>query len=176
MGVSELSVCVKSPKGINEISTRAAGLNPRLRQLLILLDGKRAVHELAKMLPTLNVPEALGALIGEGFAENLSEGSAQPITSSASSPAPAPPAAPPSMAQGILSPGSGLSERDAIMRTARLVTEKMGPNADSLALRIEKCKTITELQMMVPQILGAIEATLGKSAAADFASRLGVSK
>lgn len=175
MGVSELSVCVKSAKGVSEIATRAAGLNPRLRQLLILLDGKRNAQDLAKMLPTLNVTEALGALIGEGFAEPVNEGPAPVAAPTVAMTAPAA-AAPASVAPGILSPNSGLSEREAIMRTARLVTEKMGPRADSLALRVEKCKSIDDLYAMVPQLLGAVESSLGKNALTDFASRLGVSK
>jgi hypothetical protein len=53
----------KTAAGVDEIATRAAHLPPRLRTLLILVDGRRSVHALTVATAGFgNAEEALGAL------------------------------------------------------------------------------------------------------------------
>lgn len=66
-------VLEKTPKGRDELATRANGLQPGQRNLLIMADGRRPVAELLKAGAD---PErcrlALAALIEEGFLQRAS--------------------------------------------------------------------------------------------------------
>ena len=45
------TVYAKTSQGSDEIATRRHGLSMRVRQLLILIDGRRSVADLARMMP-----------------------------------------------------------------------------------------------------------------------------
>ncbi|MBS1140517.1 MAG: hypothetical protein H6R13_1970 [Proteobacteria bacterium] len=62
-------VFAKTPKGHDEIATKAGGLSPRVRRLLIFVDGKRSVEELRGMLPADDLQHTLGMLEEEGYIE-----------------------------------------------------------------------------------------------------------
>jgi hypothetical protein len=62
-------VFAKTPKGHDEIATKAGGLSPRVRRLLIFVDGKRSVEELRSMLPADDLQHTLGMLEEEGYIE-----------------------------------------------------------------------------------------------------------
>jgi hypothetical protein len=66
-------IYVKTPKGIEEISSRSHGLSPRVRQTLILLDGKRDSDEIAQMLPDGESETLLAKLIDGGFVVALQQ-------------------------------------------------------------------------------------------------------
>ena len=78
----------KTAKGSEAIANRQSGLGPRHRSLLIMIDGKRSVAELAPVGSALgDVADLIQALQAEGLIEALN------------APAPAP-AAPAAGAQG----------------------------------------------------------------------------
>jgi hypothetical protein len=62
-------IFAKTRKGHAEIETRAGGLNPRVRRVLIFVDGKRPVEELRGMLQSDDLQHTLGMLEEEGFIE-----------------------------------------------------------------------------------------------------------
>ena len=62
-------VFAKTPKGHDEIATKSGGLSPRVRRLLIFVDGKRSVEELRGMLPADDLQHTLGMLEEEGYIE-----------------------------------------------------------------------------------------------------------
>lgn len=66
-------IYVKTPKGIEEINSRAYGLPSRARRLLILLDGKRSSREIAPMLPEGESESLLTTLVAGGFAVPLQQ-------------------------------------------------------------------------------------------------------
>lgn len=82
------TIYAKTPKGQQEIDQRSAGLPPRARRLLILLDGKRAARDVAPLVNDSQFDETLGLLVEQGYAEPLA-----PVRSS-SRPRPAPAEAP----------------------------------------------------------------------------------
>ena len=49
----------KSANGVEALATRDAALSPRLRQLLILVDGRRSVPDLCHLGASLGSPEQL---------------------------------------------------------------------------------------------------------------------
>ena len=67
------SVYFKTEAGLDEMQRRQAGLNPRVRQLLILVDGKRSVVELRKMIAVDELGEFLSLLELKGFIAQCDE-------------------------------------------------------------------------------------------------------
>lgn len=59
----------KTPKGYAEIETRAGGLAPRVRRVLIFVDGKRTVEDLRGMLQSDDLQHTLGLLEEDGYIE-----------------------------------------------------------------------------------------------------------
>lgn len=64
-------IFTKTPKGQSEISTKAGGLTPRVRRVLIFVDGKRSVDEMREMLRTDDLQHTLGMLEEEAYIELL---------------------------------------------------------------------------------------------------------
>jgi hypothetical protein len=148
----------KTAKGAAEIETRANRLTPRMRSMLILVDGKRDADDLRQMI-TQQADETLKALAEQGFIEAVGEtmrGGA--AAAAAESAAPAPPAAP---AQDV-----NVVRKAAI----RMLTEILGPTADSLAVRMEKARSMEELKPLLGQAAKLILAARGRSAAEAYAA------
>lgn len=59
----------KTAKGHDEISTKAGGLTPRQRRVLIMIDGKRTIDELRGMLQADDLQHTLGMLEEDGYIE-----------------------------------------------------------------------------------------------------------
>jgi hypothetical protein len=74
----------KTAKGHDEIATKAGGLSPRVRRVLICVDGKRTVDDLRGMLQSDDLQHTLGMLEEEGYIELAS------VTNAAGTPVQAP--------------------------------------------------------------------------------------
>lgn len=61
------AVYAKTPQGSDEVATRRHGLAMRVRQLLILVDGRRSVTDLAKLVPEKDLVAHLALLEDQGF-------------------------------------------------------------------------------------------------------------
>ncbi len=151
----------KTAKGVAEIETRAHRLSPRLRTALIMVDGKKSDVELAAMLgPTA---EALQALAREGFIEAAAQVPAVPPPAAAPA-RPAPVAAPAPPPVRDFEP-----RRRAVLRA---FNDLVGPTGETLAIRIEKAKTLDEVRALFPQAVRLVELVRGRAAAEDFAARV----
>lgn len=62
-------IFAKTGKGQVEIANRSAALGPRVRRVLIFVDGRRAVEDLREMLQYDDLQHTLGVLEEEGFIE-----------------------------------------------------------------------------------------------------------
>lgn len=62
-------IFAKTSKGHAEIETRSGALSPRVRRVLIFVDGKRPVEELRNMLQYDDLQHTLGLLEEDGFIE-----------------------------------------------------------------------------------------------------------
>lgn len=60
-------VFAKTPKGQDEMEHRRGGLSPRVRRVLIFVDGKRIVEELRAMVAADDLTHTLGMLEEEGY-------------------------------------------------------------------------------------------------------------
>jgi len=57
----------KTPKGVEEMETRAGGLTPRVRRVLIMIDGKRTVEDIRAMALADDLSHTLGQLEEAGY-------------------------------------------------------------------------------------------------------------
>jgi|CryBogDrversion2_1035201.scaffolds.fasta_scaffold00316_8 hypothetical protein len=78
--MANAAVYVKTPKGIEEMSSRCHGLSQRARRVLIMLDGKRGDAEIAAMFPGEEGESALATLLSEGFITPLNATGTTPDT------------------------------------------------------------------------------------------------
>ena len=156
------SIYAKTQQGQQEIETRALRLPARLRSTLILVDGKRSDAELGRLVP--NVGEVLQALLEAGLIEVTQ------TVSSRSSPPPAPaPAAPAAAPTPAAAPREDITKlrRDAV----RALTDLLGPDAEALAMRIEKAADAETLAPLLERAVTLVANARGGSAAAQFAAR-----
>jgi hypothetical protein len=61
----------KAEKGFAEIESRAFGLSPKLRRVLILIDGKRTLESLRTMLGLDGIEKLLEDLTSQGFIKTV---------------------------------------------------------------------------------------------------------
>jgi hypothetical protein len=149
----------KTAKGQAEIDTRAHRLLPRLRQALILVDGRKTDAELAKLI--LADPAAtLHALQADGFIEALVTVADAPSERDAAAPAAAAPAR------------KAVVSVDAIRRDAvRFLNDQLGPAAESISMKLERVKTMPELRPLLVSAAQLLANVRGAEAAQSFANR-----
>lgn len=61
------AVFTKTQKGTTELVVKTGNLTPRMRWVLILIDGKRTVSELRSMMPADDLQHTLGMLEEDGY-------------------------------------------------------------------------------------------------------------
>lgn len=133
----------KTDQGREALTGRPAGLGPRLRSLLIMVDGKRSVAEFDKLLgadaaPLLEQLAAQGWVASEGLA---TDGVAPDGAGGAAAATPVRAEAEPA-----------LPFADARRLVVRFINDQLGPMGEALALRIEGCKTPADLQALLPRV------------------------
>lgn len=147
----------KSAKGTEAIATRQHGLSPKLRSMLIMMDGKRSVDDLARLSQVSgDTEQLLGQLLEQGFIEPFAVAAPAPAVTSA----PAPLAAASGKPPGTL--------LDAQRYVVRRLTDILGPNAEELCLRIEATKNVHDLQVAVARAEGMLRQYVSSRVAAEF--------
>lgn len=144
----------KTAKGQTEVETRANRLQPRLRQVLILVDGRRSNDEFAKMLP--GAPELLAELEAAQFIEVVA------VSLDKAAPRPAQPPAPPPP------PRTFEQRRGAAVRN---FIDLVGPMSEALAMKMERTTTLAELRPLLELARSIIGNARGAQAAAEYAAR-----
>lgn len=158
-----MSTFTKTRKGLEEIESRSGGLHPRVRRLLILVDGRRATHELATVVNDPHFEQTLATLQEGGYIE--AEASPEP----APAPAPAAVIAPPTSAAN----GGGQLEvaRNFMMNTLKTFNGPYGKL--SLVQKIHDSTTCEQLQALFEEWLHAIgETRAGRQRAEELSARL----
>jgi hypothetical protein len=152
----------KTDKGRAEVETRAHRLLPRLRQILILVDGRRTDDELSRLIGA-DAAGTLTALRDQGFIQTFATlADSQPPRMSEPAAAAAPAAEP-----ALKAPSSDALRRDAV----RMLTEQLGPAAEGIAMKLERAKSMAELRPLLvnaAQVLGNVR---GAEAARSFSAR-----
>lgn len=151
-------IYAKTAQGQREIETRERRLAPRLRSALILVDGKRTEEELAKLIQ--NADETLKSLLD---AELIAIVGGRPAKEAR----PVEPEAPEAAAPAVTPEEFAALRRDAV----RALNDLLGPEAESLALRLERAADQEQLRVALERAVTYIANARGGGAAASFASR-----
>ena len=125
--ISKNAVHRKSAKGIEAIASRQHGLGPKLRSMLILIDGKRTFDELGRLSSAFgDAQELLKQLRVDGFIEEVAVEAAPKAT----------PAPTRNLPQ---------AQRFAVHR----LTNTLGPMSEQLCMRIESSRTWEEFRTAI---------------------------
>lgn len=146
----------KTAAGLHEIQTRALGLPPMARRLLVLVDGKRSGKELGAFVAGHDVAELLDQLLAQGCIDaRASEPSPTSATSAPAKPA-APTPTPPDDAEQLagLPLAATRSAKDVEMARnfmTNTINTMFGQNMRlTLIESIFKCRSAEELRQVYP--------------------------
>jgi len=155
-----LTVLKKTDQGIEAIKHRDRALAPRERTTLILVDGSKRLQDLAQACGSLDEALRIGqALVDLGLASVVSGGAAPPSPTTAASgdaPAAATAAAPP---QDL---------RSSTRRATKALEDLLGPACEPLALQLEKCKSMAELQAKILELRTVVASMRSEKKAEEF--------
>ena len=154
----------KSAKGTEAIATRQHGLSPKLRSMLILIDGKRTFEDLTPLSQMLgDTGELLGQLLDQGFIE---AGAVAPPAHTHAH------AATPASAPAPLAGAAAMTLADAQRFASRRLTDLLGPNAEELCLRIEAARNVHDFHVAVARAEGMLRQFVSAHAAAEFSAEI----
>jgi hypothetical protein len=166
------SIYRKTAQGTAEIETRARRLTPRLRGMLIMVDGRRSDTELAALLP--HAAEALATLAEQGFIERVAQAApAAPAPAAArrAGTAAAAMPAPPARAPGpsAVADADFETRRRAVLRAFNDAT---GPAGETMAIKMERVTSLDDLRTLLPLAIRLVETVRGRAEAERFTARL----
>lgn len=136
----------KTDQGREALTSRPAGLGPRLRSLLIMVDGKRSVAEFDKLLGADAAP-LLEQLAAQGWVESDTATTGAALSGAAGGAVSGVP-----VLTDAVPAAPALPFADARRLMVRFVNDQLGPMGEPLAMRIEGCKTPADLQAILPRV------------------------
>lgn len=155
----------KTAKGYDEVDTKAGGLPPVLRRLLIFVNGKRTLKELATLPRVDDLKQALLELEQGGYITRVgAETASSPMPVTAPAPAPvAAPLAPPSDSTGFRPlPASANPLQIQQIRNfmANTLTAFVGSfGVTGLVGRLKQAETHAEFRSLFPEWETTIQGT-----------------
>ena len=156
----------KTEAGIAEVQARALGLRAELRRLLILIDGTAPVSRLASFVRGSEVEFLIAELEQQGLVVTGSPAASSPPAQSAPTPALAGSTAG-SSADGALEPTA--AQMQAVRRTAiHTLHDILGPSADDLAVKIERCKNSQEMRVAITDVRQVLDRQMGSAVGQRF--------
>ena len=150
----------KTEAGAREIGGADRSVSSKLRRALILVDGAKSVADLAPMFRPGEVEAILAELQSLGL---VSLAGGQVATVSAPADAPAAPAA-------ALTPARFDEIRLAAVRE---ISHRLGPNGDTLAYKVDRCRTPEELRAALREAEKILASFLGAEYGRTFAQKIG---
>jgi hypothetical protein len=144
-------IVIKTAAGADELKSRSHKLSPRLRTMLIMIDGSLSVGQLKHAAASLSVPgDFVEQLLGDGLIELV------PVAGKAS-------VAP---VLDVRSEAERFGEARKLMNDT--VVDALGIRAFFFTLKLEKCYTRADLLALLPDYQKAI----GKGSGAEVAKVL----
>lgn len=177
----------KTAAGREALTSRPAGLGPRLRSLLIMVDGKRNLAEFEKLSGSLEqATQSLNELMAGGWVEIVGADGLPKVVAATPTPAPvAVPAAapfqpeasqpvqlPPLTQPAAAVPALTLPFSEARRQVVRFINDQLGPMGETLAIRAEGCKTPADLQAALPRIRDGLKSFKGSAVVQQFDEEL----
>lgn len=159
------SIYDKTARGREEIATRRDGLAPRLRSLLVLIDGRRTEEELLRNVAGLGLTIAAvhELLAGEYIVLSTSYASMaeEPAEPSEPEPEPEQPAA------------EQVQQFQSVYQFYnQTIKSTIGLRGFTLQLKVEKASSVDELRQLREPYLEAVQKAKGSDTAAALAMQL----
>lgn len=179
----------KTAAGREALTSRPVGLGPRLRSLLIMVDGKRNLAEFEKLTGSLEqATQSLNELMAGGWVEPVgADGlpkAAAPVAMAMAAPDAAAAAFNPGVSQPlsrpaqpetqapVAAPAATLPFSEARRLVVRFINDQLGPMGETLAIRAEGCKTPADLQTALPRIREGLKSFKGAAVLQQFDEEL----
>jgi hypothetical protein len=151
-------IYAKTPKGVAEVGTRSSAVSLAARRVLIMIDGKRTLGELAPLSPTGDIGPIVEQLEAQGMVQLASAG----IPTN-------PPLGPAADSADDLAEERLVASFDAFKRRAvRELSDRLGPDAEVMAVRIEHCRTTDDLRQRLLEAERLVAGMLGDAQAQEF--------
>jgi hypothetical protein len=167
-------VFAKTPKGATEVATRGGGLTMAARRILIMVDGKRSLGELAAMLRSNELDGVINLLETQGFIQRSSGASGGPPTVFGNTRMDEPTRELPTETLEVNTIANEGEERqlltieEAKRRAVRELNDRLGPEAEIMAVRLEQTRTADELRDRLREAERLVAGLLGEAAAAEY--------
>lgn len=163
----------KTPKGTAEVAARSAQLSMTARRILIMIDGKRAIDEFLALVRPGELEGIISQLEASGLIQRASISGALDVptiigrdvefTFSSAGP----------NTGGVDERESNpITLEEAKRRAVRELTDRLGPVAEMIAIRIEQCRTIEEFRGRVRDAERFVSLALGPAAAQEYVRAL----
>jgi hypothetical protein len=161
-------IFVKTPAGTAEVGTRTAQLTMTTRRVLIMMDGKRTVDELSALVRPGEIDGIIEQLETAGFAYRTAE--SKPVSGPAGGELRGDATIPTSDASAVPDERdfAPMTLDEAKRRAVRELTDRLGPQAEVVAIRMENCRTIEEFRDRMREAERCVAAALGANAAQEY--------
>jgi hypothetical protein len=158
----------KSGKGAEAIASRLHGLSPRLRSLLIMVDGKKSSQDLLKFAANFGDAETMMTdLVDGGFIEPI-PGEVATVADTPQLQSEQPQAATEALGEAPVTARSSVTLPEAKRLAVRLLIDLMGPMADDACIGIESAKNPDQFMNAVRKAHGLVHSFRGEGAASKF--------
>jgi hypothetical protein len=160
--VNKQAIYQKTLKGSEAIANRQSGLAPKLRSLLIMVDGKRTYAELAVMAAALGDPERLSELEAEGLVESA-------FAEDRTLPAALEPVTQPTETEA---PQRAANLAQAQRFSSHLLEHTLGPMAEPLCIKIEKAGNLADFVAAIKRAREIVREIKGNAEAERFVAQI----
>ena len=153
--MTSFPICIKTPKGIEEVERKTHGLPLKARQVLIMVDGRRDVAALETIFPPGTVVEVLADLLANGFVRELEPRPPASGAAPAASPVPSAPSLQP--------------VKEAF---SSALYDVFGPDADNFTKHIDSANSMDELGRLATKYEDVVLRMGGRKRSEAFIARL----
>ena len=166
--VNPNSIYRKTEAGVAEVQVRTLGLRAELRRLLILIDGTATLARLAAFVRGSEIDFLVAELEHDGLVTSAPIEQGQPATKASTAGAANRPSHGVSAGiEGVLEPTAG--QVLAVRRAAiHMLHEILGPDADSMAVKIERCKNSQEMRVAITEVRHMLDRQRGVAVGQRF--------
>jgi hypothetical protein len=166
-------VYIKTAKGSAEVAHRGGVLTLGARRVLIMVDGKRPVAELAQLLKPGEIDAVIAQLESLGLVQRVGgESAARASSRTVGEPA----SAGTLEVNTVMNDGPDernlLTLEEAKRRAVRELLDRLGPDGDQMAQRIERARNADDLRERLREAERLIAGFYSEAAAQDFVRAL----
>lgn len=164
-------VYTKTAKGVAEVAARGGALSLTARRILIMVDGKRSVADLAPLARPGEIDGLIATLEAQGFIQRMQGADTDVPQAAATRSLDVTTVAGVEVHALGTEPGEEralLTLDEAKRRAVRALTDRLGPDAEVISMRIEQARTADELRDRIREAERIVAGLLGQAAVAEF--------